>query len=190
MYESIGTSWKANSILINVRKPLQREKEQKKNHRFNCASSWNRAVCFIDLNFSLYRFRLEMSCYRFPKYLLETKVLFVSHRFMHKCSVFIIPPCFCLLRLSSHVTWKRCREWNIKKKTAIHKQKQCIENGSLWRAFNRLISIVYIHRFLYAEHWNGFFLSLSFSLSFAHFLYQVYKTSNSSNHHHPHICTA
>lgn len=95
--------------------------------------------------FFLYRW-MEMPCYRFPKYLLKTEVLFV----------------FIVSYTNAYYSYSRIRHvfvyWDFllmqvesdaeSEQKIIHKQKQCIENGSHWRAFNGLVSIVYIQRLL------------------------------------------
>lgn len=104
-------------------------------------SSWNRAVCFIDFNIFPHITWVKMSCYRFPKYSFETKVLFVfivsytNAKYSWIRHVFVYWD-FLLIHTSIAMQLEQGRK-------KFYKQKQCIENGSLWRAFNGFIFIVF-----------------------------------------------
>lgn len=135
-------------VFIGTRKPI---KKNEITNSFVRAAETRRFVLLIPISLHFSVLWSEMSCYRFPKYLLQPKALFFHSKLKYKCKemhnaairhVFVF-----IAGLSSHVPWEQCKGASELQKR-VHKQKQCIENGSLWRAFNELrFHCVHIHRF-------------------------------------------
>lgn len=127
----------------------------KKNHGFICASSWNRAVYFIDSNFDSLVVKYHVIDFRSIRWNQSTFIFNISYRSVENLYS-SNPPCF--------VYWDFLRlylESNAKKKSTS--QNNSVENGSLRRAFNELLFSLCTFTDFYdldAQHWNGSFFSL------------------------------
>lgn len=144
----LSTSWKAICIYRQIRKSIK-----KKNHKFICKSSWNKAVCFLDFNL----FRCFFAFLDLNVMLSISEVFAVAGKITFS---FIFKRLFMYIFTKRRNAYSRIRHVfvyqgtffsciyqsireteRVKKKheKKFHKQKQCIENGSLCRAFNELL---------------------------------------------------
>lgn len=133
---------KFTCIDIGIRKLTHNSR--KKNYRFiYCASSWNRAVCFID--FHLYSVFVACKChvidFRSIRLVNQSALCAACTNAKYSRIRHVFVYWDFLLACTFGISGSSERVAAAGKKA--YKQKQCIENGSLWRVFNGLISIVY-----------------------------------------------